>query len=284
MKSIATAFLTITLLSAIALAHEQDRGGARPTDPLATEAGIDQRIGADLPLDAVFVDENGESAALRRYFDGKPILLALVYYNCDRVCPLVLEGLARSLRPLELVAGDDYRVLAISIDPRERPALAREKKAAIAARQPRSGVARGWHLLTAEQPAIDAVARATGFRYAANQTAKESDRYVHPAATMMITPQGKVARYFYGIDYPPRELRLSLVEASGNRIGSAVDQLMLLCYAYDPSQGKYTLAILNVLRLSGAATVLALGSFLVLLLRREHRPDSRSERRFKVQR
>ena len=259
------------------LAHEQERTSAA-VDPIAGKADIEQRLNGQVPLDLVFRNEHGDTVTLKRYFDGRPVLLALVYYNCDRVCPLVLEGLARSLRPLDFNAGDDYRVVAVSIDPAEGPELAREKKAVITKRHARVGAERGWHLLTGDRQSIDAVAGATGFRYTANETKKGGERFIHAAATVVITPEGRIARYFYGFDYPPRELRLSLVEASANRIGTALDQLLLLCYAYDPSQGRYTLSILNVLRISSAATFLALGGFLVVSLRREHRSGRRADR------
>lgn len=267
------------------LGHDQERSSTTAyADPIAGKAGVEQRVNGEIPLHLSFRNERGEKVALKRYFDGTPVLLALVYYNCDRVCPLVLEGLARSLRPLDFSAGEHYRVVAVSIDPSEGPQLASEKKAVITTRHSRAGAERGWHLLTGEQPAIDALAQAVGFRYTANQNAKPSERYVHAAATVVITPEGKIARYFYGFDYPPRELRLSMIEASANRIGSAIDQLLLLCYAYDPSQGKYTLSILNVLRLSGAATVLGLGGFLAFVLRRERRAATRTDRSARIRR
>ena len=268
-----------------ALAHEPDRSpGSVQEDPIAGKAGIDQRLNEQIPLHLPFRDERGEVVTLKRYFTGTPVLLTLVYYNCDRVCPLVLEGLARSLRPLDFMAGEDFHVIAVSIDPREGPRLASEKKAAVTTRHSRQGADRGWHLLTGEQQAIESLARALGFRYAENGSKRESERYVHAAATVMITPEGKIARYFYGFDYPPRELRLSMIEASANRIGSALDQLLLLCYAYDPSQGRYTLSILNVLRVSSAATVLALGGFLVFFLRRERSASAKTDRQARIQR
>ena len=263
------------------LAHEQERTPA-PVDPLAGKASIEQRLNAQIPLDLAFRDEQGEPVSLKRYFDGKPVLLALVYYNCDRVCPLVLEGLARSLRPLDFDAGADYRVIAVSIDPTEEPKLASEKKAVLTKRHSRPGSERGWHLLTGDGQSIDALARATGFRYTTKESKKPAERFIHAAATVVITPEGKIARYFYGFDYPPRELRLSLVEASASRIGTALDQLLLLCYSYDPSQGRYTLSILNVLRISSAATFLALGGFLVVSLRREHRSKRRADRHWRM--
>lgn len=279
MSAIAALLIVLALVPP-AFAHEQERSSAPAyADPIAGKAGIEQRLDGQIPLDAAFTDESGKAVTLRSYFDGKPVLLALVYYNCDRVCPLMLEGLARSLRPVDLSAGEDYRVVAVSIDPREGPALAAEKKALLTGRHARPGAEGGWHLLTGAQQSIDALAQAAGFRYTANQSAGDSERFVHAAAAVVLTPEGKIARYFYGFDYPPRELRLSLVEASANRIGSALDQLLLLCYAYDPSQGKYTLSILNVLRVSSAATALALGGFLVFFLRRERRALLKTARR-----
>jgi protein SCO1 len=261
-----------------ALPHDENSAAAPLSgDPIAGKAGIDQRVNAQIPLDLAFRDERGEAVMLNRFFDGKPVLLALVYYNCDRVCPLVLEGLGRSLRPLDFAASKDYRVIAVSIDPNEGPQLASEKKRVLGARHLRPGAENGWHLLTGSQQSIEALARATGFRYTSKDTDNPSERFIHAAATLVITPEGRIARYFYGFDYPPRELRLSMVEASANRIGSTIDQLLLLCYAYDPTRGKYTLSILNVLRISGAATFLALGGFLAFSLRRE-RPTKRDTR------
>jgi protein SCO1 len=256
--------LIMTLLAPAfqAGAHEEEKV------PL-TEITIEQRLNAQVPLDLIFTDETGHAGALDRYFDGKPVLLALVYYDCPQLCPLVLDGLARSLRPLDLKAGSDYRVIAVSIDPRETPELARTKKHALMERS-RPEVAAGWHFLTGDQLSIESLAQTAGFRYVENEKEKQ-DRYVHAVGTIALTPEGKISRYFYGFDYPPRDLRLALVEASGNRIGSAVDQLLLLCYKYDPTQGKYTLSILNLLRFSATATVLVLGGFLMLMLRRERK-------------
>lgn len=277
--------LWILTLVSPALAHEEDQPpGFGGTDPIGGGAGIEQRLDAQLPLHLPFTDERGQAVTLKRYFDGKPVLLALVYYTCDRVCPLVLEGLARSLRPLDFIAGEHYRVVAVSIDPGEGPELASEKKRLITTRHSPQAADSGWHLLTGEQHSIDALARAVGFRYAVKETDKPSDRYIHAAATSVVTPQGKISRYFLGFDYPPRELQFSLMEASGNRIGSVADQLLLLCYAYDPSQGKYTLSILNVLRISGSATALALGGFLVLMIRRERSASGKTGRSARAQR
>jgi protein SCO1/2 len=168
---------------------------------------------------------------------------------------------------LDFNAGEHYRVVAVSIDPRESPELARTKKRVLMGRS-RPEAAAGWHFLTGNQVSIETLAQTVGFRYVENGNEKE-DPYVHAIGTIALTPKGKISRYFYGFDYAPRDLRLGLVEASGNRIGSAVDQLLLVCYKYDPAQGKYTLSILNLLRFSATATVVALGGFLIFMLRRE---------------
>jgi protein SCO1/2 len=256
-------------LAVPALAHDEERASEAPsTSSIGDDVLIEQRLNAQVPLDLIFRNESGEPAPLKRYFDGKPVLLAMVYYDCPRLCPLVLDGLARSLRPLQLEAGKDFRVLAVSIDPLETPEIAREKKRALMAKLSRPGSADGWHLLTGEQKPIERLAEAVGFNYRLQEN-RDKDRFVHAAGVIVITPQGRTARYFYGFDYPPRDLRFALIEASGNRIGSPVDQLLLLCYRYDPAQGKYTIAIMNVLRVSAVATLLSLGGFLYFMLRRE---------------
>jgi protein SCO1 len=254
-------------------AHDQaDSLQSRGGNFAAKDIRIEQRLDAQLPLELMFRDETGREVALAQYFDGKPVLLALVYYECPQLCPLVLDGLARSLRPLDFKAGEEYRVIAVSIDPRETPELARTKKQVLMGHsRPEAGT--GWHLLTGNQLSIETLAETVGFRYVETETGKE-DRYRHAIGTMVITPGGKISRYFYGFDYPPRDLRLALIEASNNRIGSAVDQLLLLCYKYDPATGRYTLAILSVLRFSGAATALTLGGFLLIMSGRERRKKS----------
>jgi len=251
-----------------AFAHDEQAAQSAPSAAvIASDVTIEQRLYAQVPRELIFTDETGRAVALDRYLDGKPVLLAFVYYDCPQLCPLVLEGLARSLRPLDLKPGGDYRVIAVSIDPRETPELAGTKKRALMERLPPQAAA-GWHFLTGVQHSIDSLAETAGFRYVENEKGK-ADRYVHAIGAVALTPEGKISRYFYGFDYAPRDLRLALIEASGNRIGSAVDQLLLLCYKYDPAQGKYTLSILNVLRFSATATVLLLGGFLMLMFRRE---------------
>jgi protein SCO1 len=270
-------FLLLWIVGCASLAFAHDQGDSRQSEGLnlvAKDVTIEQRLNGQLPLDLVFRDEDGREVALSQYFDGKPVLLALVYYECPQLCPLVLDGLARSLRPLDFKAGEEYRVIAISIDPRETPELARSKKRVLLGRL-RPEAADGWHLLTGNQLSIDSLAEAVGFRYLEYENnTNRADRYRHAIGTIVITPKGIISRYFYGFDYPPRDLRLALLEASGNRIGSPVDQLLLLCYKYDPATGKYTLAILNILRISGAASAFALGGFLLIMVKRERRNAS----------
>jgi protein SCO1/2 len=241
-------------------AHDEDQ---------KTPVSLEQQLGAQVPLDVVFTDDGGRTAPLRDYFKGVPVILALVYYDCPQICPLILEGLARSLRPLSFSAGEQYRVVAVSIDPRETAKVAADKKRSVLG-SARPEAATGWHFLTGLEPAIATVAEAVGFRYRKNDKS-DAGTYVHPAGIMILTPDGKISRYLYGFDFPPRDLRLSLIEASGGRIGSPVDQLLLLCYEYDPRTGKYTMTILNILRMSGIVTIVALGGGLALLFRRERR-------------
>jgi protein SCO1/2 len=236
--------------------------------PALRDVGIDQRLNEQVPLDLVFRDEAGQAVPLRTYFDGPPVILVLAYYKCPRLCNLVLGGLGKSLRGLSFTLGEQFRVVTVSFDPRETPLLAAAKKAAYLEQYGRPGAAAGWHFLTGDQAAIKQLAQAVGFRYTYDA---RLDQYAHASGIMVLTPQGKIARYFYGVDYPSRDLRLGLVEASANRIGSAVDQVLLFCYAYDAATGKYTAAVRNLVRLGGAVTVVAVGTFLVLMWRRERR-------------
>jgi protein SCO1/2 len=254
-------FIIIALLALVlvtpALAHDGDRQKA-----LLDSVTIEERLNNQLPLDLALRDETGAAVPLRRYFTGKPVLLAFVYYDCPQLCPLVLEGLGRSLRVLRL-AGEDYQVIAVSIDPAETAALAARKKKAL------HGAA-SWHFLTASVETIEALTRAAGFRYRPSQSAGR-ESFIHAANTLVLTPEGKISRYFSAIDFPPKELRFALIEASGNRVGSPLDHLLLLCYRYDPAQGRYTLAILNILRISALITVAAVGGFIAMMLLHERR-------------
>jgi protein SCO1/2 len=239
--------------------------------PILKDVRIDQRLDAQIPLDLPFVDENGRDVRIGDYFGKRPVVLALVYYECPMLCTLVLNGLTGSLEGINFDAGREFDVVAVSFDPGETPALAAEKKKLYLGRYGRSGAAEGWHFLTGRKDAIDRLTDAVGFHYVYDPAI---DQFAHPAAITVLTPAGRVSRYLYGIEYAPRDLRLALVEAASGKIGSLVDQALLYCYHYDPLSGKYGVAIMNVIRLAGALTVLALGGFIVLTLRRERRQVS----------
>ena len=260
MRAVALAALGLALATPLA---------ADETRPAALrDAGIDQRLGQPLPLDLAFRDENGRTVALGDYFDGRPVLLSLVYFGCPMLCGQSLNGLAASLKALSFAPGREFTVLAVSFDPRDTPAVASGKKAAVVARYGRLDTAPGWHFLTGEPAAIERLTRAVGFRYTFDAA---SGQFAHVPAAIVATPGGTISRYFYGIEPAPRDLRLGLVEASAGKIGTAVDQLLLFCYHYDPATGKYGAAVMGAVRAGGALTLVALGSFLVLAWRREVR-------------
>jgi protein SCO1/2 len=236
--------------------------------PQLREVGIDQRLNQPLPLDLVFQDEEGRTVELRRYFQDKPVVLALVYYECPMLCNLVLNGVLRTVRAVKFDLGRHYEIVTVSIDPREKPSQAAIWKRKYAAGYGRTGAAAGWHFLTGQEAQIRELARAVGFRYTYNPARAQ---FAHAAGFMVATPQGKLARYFYGVEYSARDLRLALVEASAGRIGSAVDQILLYCFHYDPQTGKYGPIILNLVRAAGVATLLTLGAFLFVMFRRERR-------------
>jgi len=228
--------------------------------------GIDQRLGEALPLDVTLRDELGREVQLGDYFGDRPVILALVYYECPMLCTLELNGLLKTIRVVPLTLGDDYQIVTVSFDPGETPAMAARKKQEYIEQYRQEGAEHGWHFLTAEQESIDRLTEAMGFRYKYDP---ETDLYTHASAIMLATPEGKLSRYFYGVEYSPRDVRLGLVEASQNQIGSFVDQVLLFCFHYDPVQGKYSLVILNGLRAAGIITVLAIFAFLWIMLRRD---------------
>lgn len=255
---------TLALLGVVPVWAHELPADSRPA--VLRDVGFDQRLNEQVPLDVVFRDEGGRSVQLGQYLGTKPVILLLAYYRCRRLCPLALEGLVSSLRALSFDIGNQFIVVTVSFDPRDTPALAATKKATYIQRYGRPGAAEGWHFLTGEETSIERLARAVGFRYAYDA---EKDQYAHATGIMVLTPQGKIARYFYGIEYSARDLRLGLVEASANKIGSPVDQVLLFCYQYDPATGRYQVIIMNVLRLAGAGTALALGGFILVMVRRE---------------
>lgn len=240
---------------------------AQPAVPSPTrEVGFDQKMGAQLPLDATFHDDAGRVVKLGDYFGKRPVILSLAYYECPMLCGLALEGLARSLKGFNLTPAKDFDVVTISFNPAEKPALARAKKTKFVDFYGRPGAEEGWHFLTGDEPQIKRVTEAVGFKYRWDEDSKQ---YAHATGVVVITPEGTVSRYFFGIEYAPKELRLGLSEASQGKVGGLTAQLLLLCYHYDPAVGKYTAATLKVLRLAAALTVLALASFVLVMLRRD---------------
>lgn len=236
--------------------------------PTLQEVGIKQKLNEPLPLDTEFKDENGKIVKLGEYFGKKrPVILALVYYECPMLCNEVLNGLTGSLKGNTLDAGKDFDVVAISFDAREydKPDLAKNKKAGYMARYGRPGTENGWHFLTGTQEAIDAVAQAVGFKYKWDE---RSQQFAHMGGIMVATPEGRLSRYFYGIDYAPLDLKLGLMDSAQNKIGSATDQLMLYCYHYDPQTGTYGFAILRAMRFAAVLTLLGIGTMLFVFWRK----------------
>jgi protein SCO1 len=248
-----------------AAAHDE-RADSRP--PALQDVAFDQRVNAPVPVDAAFRDEAGRTVRLGDYFGTRPVVLALVYYRCRDLCPLLLEGATRALRGIAVTPGREYSLVVVSFDPRDTPTIARAKKAELLQRSGMPGAAETWHFLTGEAPAIRALTEAVGFRYSYDAKA---DEFAHASGLVLLTPRGTVFRYLYGITFSPQILRLGLVEASQNRMGSVVDQVLLFCYHYDAATGTYTLAIMNLLRLAGLATVGAMGAYIIWVRRRYDR-------------
>jgi protein SCO1/2 len=225
--------------------------------------GIDQKLNEQLPLDLVFKDENGASVKLGDYFGKKPVVLSLVYYQCPMLCNQVLNGMVTAFKVMNFKPGQEFEVVTVSFDPREEPALASAKKDTYVNYLPadrRAGATNGWHFLTGDEASIKRLTDAVGFRYHWDET---TNQFAHASGVFVTTPQGKLARYFYGVEYAPRDLRLGLIEAADNKIGSPVDQLMLYCFHYDPATGKYGAAVMRIMRVAGGLTLIGI---LVLLL------------------
>jgi protein SCO1 len=233
------------------------------------EIGFDQNIDQSVPHDATFRDERGNTVRLGDYFGKRPVVLAFAYYDCPMLCTMVINGLSSALGVLSLTPGKDFEIVTISFNPADTPANATAKKAIYLERYQREGAAASWHFLTGDQPSIDRVTKAAGFRYVWDADTKQ---FAHPSGIIVLTPDGRLARYLFGIEYGPRDLRYAIVEASQGQVGNVTDTLLLYCYHYDPMTGRYRLVIMRALRLAGAATVLALGAFIVVMVRRERAP------------
>jgi protein SCO1/2 len=260
-----TLFFLLALLvaapSGLALADHPQPGG----DPLAG-AAFEQKINAQAPLDLAFRDEAGRPVRLGDYFGQRPVILLFAYYECPMLCTLVLNELTSTLRDVSFNPADQFEVVIVSMDPGETPEMAAAKKSAYLEEYGRPGAEQGWHFLTGDQAEIAKLAEGVGFRYVYDAV---RDEYAHPTGVILLTPQGRISRYLLGIGYSPGDIRLGLVEASSGAVGSPADQFTLLCYAYDPVHGRYTLAIEKLLRLAGLATAGGLAGLIFVLFRRE---------------
>jgi protein SCO1/2 len=239
--------------------------------------GIEQRLDAQLPLNLTFRDEAGRDVPLSSFFQtGKPVILALVYYRCPMLCTQILNGLESSLKAVSFNPGQDFEVLSVSFDPKDTAELAASKKQMYLRRYGRQGTANGWHFLTGDETNIRALTGTAGFHYKYDP---KTDQFAHASGIMILTPDGRLSRYFYGVEYAPRDIRLGLVEASQNKIGNPVDQMLLFCYHYDPATGKYGAIAMNLVRFAGAAFVLICGTFLLIVFRRDFRSDKQHLKR-----
>jgi protein SCO1/2 len=241
--------------------------------PVVTR-GVDlkQKLNSQIPLDLIFKDETGEVRPLRTYFGDKPVLLSLVYFKCASVCPMSMRETTLSLSRLPMKPGTDYNVLVISFDPNDTPAMAKQQKAKYALEFHRAGFGDGFHFLTGSQDAIAKLTEAVGWKYVWDEKTKQ---FAHAAGIMVASPEGKLSRYFYGIAYASPDIRMALVEASKHKIASPADYILLFCFHWDETQGKYTLAITNIMKLSAGLTVLLLGGFIFTFMRNEKREQSK---------
>jgi protein SCO1 len=259
--------MTIVAVALFATAAHADTSTTPPQLP--GKVAIAQKLGNQIPLDVMMRDETGAVVRLRDYFThGRPVILHFVYYKCPMLCPLVLDGLTNALTELKFNIGDEFDIITISMDPRDKASEAAQFKDRYVKRYGRLSAANGWHFLTANESAIRRVADSVGFEFAYDGV---RDQFAHGAAIFVLTPTARLSRYFYGFEFKPRDLRLAIVEASGGKIGTATDQILLLCYHYDPVTGRYSRATMDLMRAGGVTTVAALGSFIFLMIRKERR-------------
>jgi len=280
--SAAGVLLALVLLSASAFAQMNNGIMSSPANtrpPRLENVGIEQHLDTQVPPDLIFLDETGNTVKLRDYFGHKPLILNLVYYNCTMLCGEALAGLASAMRLVKFDVGNEFDVVTVSFDPRETPEMAAAKKKDYVGRYGRANAATGWHFLTGQPDSINALTKAVGFQY---QYDARTNQYAHATAIMVLTPQGRISRYFYGVDFPPKDLRMGLVEASQGKIGNAVDAVLLFCYHYDPETGKYGAMVANILRLAAAATILIMGIFLFIFWRMDLSVTRRAAARAKT--
>ena len=244
-----------------------DRGEPSNTaPPQLKDVTFKQRLNDTLPLDAMFTDEAGRPVALGDYFGGKPVVLAFVYYSCPMLCTQVMNGISSALKVLPFQAGEDFDVVLVSFDPRDTPAIAAEKKQAHLTYWSAENTATAWHFLTGDEATIRRVTSAAGFNYRWDEPTAQ---FAHVSGVLVVNPDGKLSRYFYGVEYSPKDLRLALVDSGQGKVGSAIDELLLYCYHYDPESGTYGVVVMNLIRLGGVLTMLAMGTFIILMRRRD---------------
>ena len=262
--------MPLVLLASIASGQSMSKGIMSPPasvrPPYLENVGIEQHLDGQVPPDLTFVDDTGRTVKLGDYFGKKPLILNLVYYNCTMLCGEALTGLTGAMKMVKFDVGNEFEVVTVSFNPQETPEIAAAKKKDYLARYGRPGAASGWHFLTGPPESINALTKAVGFQY---QYDPKVNQYAHATAIMVLTPQGRISRYFYGVDFPPKDLRMGLVEASEGKIGNAVDQVLLYCYHYNPATGKYGAVVNNILRLGAGVTIVCLGGLLLILFRLE---------------
>jgi protein SCO1/2 len=269
MKTIGSIVVSIVLIaSSVIPAASQMMDPTRAAARAFTEVGIEQKLNGQIPLDLTFTDEQGNVVRLGKYFHSKPVIISLVYYRCPMLCTQVLNGMVQTFKTLNFTAGKEFEVVTVSIDHRETHEMAADKKETYVTEYARPGVADGWHFLVGDSLAIQKLADAVGFRFVYDAPTKQ---FAHASGIMIATPQGKLARYLYGIEYGAKDLTFSLMEAAKEKIGSPVDKLLLLCYHYDPTTGKYGVVVANLLRAGGALTLLIVGGYIVYHVRRERK-------------
>jgi protein SCO1/2 len=245
----------------------QERGeSANTAPPQLKDVTFKQRLNDTLPLDAMFKDETGRPVALREYFGHRPVVLAFVYYSCPMLCTQVMNGISSALKVMPFKAGEDFDIVLVSFDPRDTPAVAAGKKQAHLQYWSAETTGAAWHFLTGDEATIRRVTSAAGFSYRWDEP---TGQFAHVSGVLVVTPDGRLSRYFYGVEYSPKDLRLALVESGEGRVGSAIDELLLYCYHYDPESGRYGVIVMNLVRLGGVLTMLAMGSFILLMRRRD---------------
>ena len=264
-SNVATAQMT----GAPTAGYKREPGMASSAVPTALrDIGFDQHLDQPIPLDVPFRDESGRTVRIGDYFGHRPVVLLFAYYDCPMLCTQVINGLSTALNVLSLAPGKDFEIVTVSFNPRDTPDTAQAKKSVYIEHYKQAGAAAAWHFLSGDQRSIDRLTKVAGFRYAWDA---ETEQYAHPTGVIVLTPDGRLARYLFGIEYSPRNLRYAIVEASAGKVGNPVDQLLLYCYHYDPMTGRYGLVVMRTIRVAAAGTLFALGGFILVMVRKDKR-------------